>query len=385
MKQDKTSKWTIFFFMGAALALGSRLPAAQADAAARNNPLVESSSGDKQWQGLQAAARPWTREEMLSAVPVDVPGVNDETLAMWAAESISKSAYDTKGGPGFEPGAAPGGRVDKRVMDALSLGVEQAGMNKGYSYPPPYTRYETFPNYTGYPHATVGKVFFTKPGIGNFVCSASSVGGDAVITVAHCIHDSATTTFWTNWVFIPAYKNGVAPFGQWSANILYYLSAYRNGGSGDSRYDIGGAVLNRNSGLKISQKVGFLGFAWNQSTSSTSAHWAVIGYPQAAPFNGNNQYICQASYAYNAGGSAPSPIAVGCDQTGGTSGGPWVRNYAGISGAVNYVNGVNSYRRCFDAACNSLYTQELFSPYFDNNSKVLKDCLVNSTPGHPAC
>jgi len=383
MKQAKSSKWTLFLFMGAALALGSRLPAAQSDAAARN-PLVESSYGDKQWQAAQAEGHEWTREEMLSAKSLDVPGVNDETLAKWAAESISKSAYDTKGGPGFEPGAGPGGRVAKSVMEPVSAGVQMDGMDKGYSYPAPFTRYETFPNYNGYPHITVGKVFFTKPGIGNFVCSASSIGGDAVMTAAHCIHDATTNTFWTNWAFIPAYKNGTKPYGQWTANYLFYLAAYYTGG-GDSRYDIGGAVLNRISGFKISQKVGYLGFAWNQSTSSTSAQWAIIGYPQAAPFNGNLQYICQASYAYNAGGNAPSPIGAGCDQSGGTSGGPWIRNYAGVPGTTNYINGVNSYRRCFDQACTQLYTQELFSPYFDNNSKTLKDCLVNSTPGHPAC
>jgi len=383
MKQAKTSKWTIFFFMGAALALGSRLPAAQADAAARN-PLVVSSAGDKEWQAAQAAGHVWTEEEMASAVSLDVPGVNEETVAKWAAEAIAKSAYNTKGGPGFDPGAAPGGRVTKTAMDPQSAVEDQAGMDKGYSYPAPYTRYETFPSYTGYPHVTVGKVYFTEPGVGNFVCSGSSIGGDAVMTAAHCIHSATGTTFWTNWVFVPAYKNGAAPFGQWTANILYYLSAYRDGGSGDSRYDIGGAVLNRNSGFKISQKVGFLGFAWNQSTN-TGAHWAIIGYPQAAPFNGTQQFICQASYAYNAGGSAPSPIGAGCDQTGGTSGGPWIRNYAGFSGQVNFINGVNSFRRCFDQACTSLYTQELFSPYFDDNAKILKDCLVNSTPGHPAC
>jgi V8-like Glu-specific endopeptidase len=385
MRNAKIPKWTVFIFMGAALAAGSRLPAAQADAAAQSKPLIESSYGDKEWRGLQAAARPWTREEMMSAVAADLPGVNEDTLQMWAAEAVAKGAYDTKGGAGFEPGAGPGGRVSKSVEPVTAGEDLKSAQDKGYSYPAPYSRYETFPNYTGYPHSTVGKVFFTKPGVGNFVCSASSIGGDGVITAAHCVHDSATNTFWSNWVFVPAYKNGSAPLGQWTANFLLYLSAYKNGGSGDSRYDIGGAVLNRNAGLRISQKVGFLGFAWNQNNAGTGAHWAIIGYPQAAPFNGNLQYICQSSYAYNAGGSAPSPIGTGCDQTGGTSGGPWVRNYSGVGGNSDYVNGVNSYRRCFDTQCTSLYTQELFSPYFDNSAKAIKDCAASSTPGHPAC
>jgi V8-like Glu-specific endopeptidase len=382
MSNAKASK--AVFFLCAAMAVGSLVPAL-AHAAGQGKPLLLNSYDDKEWKGLQAVARPWTREEMMSAVPADMPRVNEDTLQMWAAEAMSKSVYDTQGGPGFEPGAAPGGRVAKTVEPVTAGEAMQSGMDKGYSYPAPFTRYETFPNYTGFPHTTVGKVFFTKPGVGNFVCSASSIGGDGVITAAHCVHDGATNTFWSNWVFVPAYKNGAAPYGQWTANHLWVGGGYINGGSGDSRYDVGGAVLNRIGGLKISQKVGYLGFAWNQTnTSGTGAHWAIIGYPQAAPFNGGQQFICQTSYGYSAGGSAPSPIGVGCDQTGGTSGGPWIRNYSGTGGASNYANGVNSYRRCFDNACTSLYTQELFSPYFDNSTKALKDCIVNSVPGNPA-
>lgn len=378
MTNNRIARWTIVFGMTAVLVGGSRLNA---------QPRFETSFQDKGWKAMQETARPWTREEMLSAIPDDIPAVSEATLQQWAYELLKKPTYDTKGGPRVEPGAGPGGRTAQMaeppiVQDAVDKSVQE--LAGGYSYPAPFTRYEVFPNYSGYPHITVGKVFFTKPGIGNFVCSGSSIGGDGVITAAHCVHDSNSGAFWTNWTFVPAYKNGTAPYGQWSANHLWFISNYQNNAGGDSRYDIGGAVLNRKSGVKISQKVGFLGFAWNQDNGSLSAHWALIGYPAASPFNGNLMYICQASYAYSAGGSAPSPIGVGCDQTGGTSGGPWIRNYSGASGASNYVNGVNSYRRCVNASCTSVFTNELFSPYFDNTAKALKDCIVNSVPGNPA-
>jgi len=388
MKQGKASGRTIFSLTLAVLAVFAALAVgspAQLNAAAHNRPLIETSFDDQQWKGMQAATRPWTREEMMSAVPADLPGVNEQTLQRWAAEELSGSVYNTAGGPGVIPGGGPAGQVNKMAAAEVEVAGGTGPIDPlGYSYPAPFTRYEAFPSFTIYPYKTVGKVFFTEPGIGNFVCSASSIGGDGVITAAHCVHDSATGTFWSNWVFVPAYRDGVAPYGQWTANHLWFLSAYQDGGNGDSRFDIGGAVLNRKGTTKISASVGFLGFQWNQTTTATSAHWAILGYPQAAPFNGNRLQICQASFAYTAGGSAPSPIGAGCDQTGGTSGGPWIRSFSGNAGATNYANGVNSYRRCFDQACTSVYTFELFSPYFDNSAKALRDCIVNSVPGNPA-
>lgn len=370
---------------------------------------IENSAGDRSWMAGQAGAREWSREEMMKALPADMPEVTDGDAARWEREPSSE-AYDTSSGPGFIPGGTPAigakgpwragadeeeavapvpdpvlaiRRNDSRFEAATNARPTDV-RSLGYTYPAPYSRYETFPNYTGYPHKTVGKVFFSNPLNGkSYVCSASSIGGDAVITAAHCVRDGKTGTWWTNWTFVPAYRSGVAPYGQWTANHLWSRTPYVNGAAGDSRYDVGGAVLNRRSLTRISDSVGFLGFMWNASSTDTGAHWALIGYPAASPFHGQYQYICQSSFAYNGSTGAPATIGAGCDMTGGCSGGPWLRMYAKVAGNWNYVNGVNSYRRCFDSACTSLYTHELFTPYFDANIKVLRDCLVNSIPGNP--
>jgi V8-like Glu-specific endopeptidase len=362
---------------------------------------VATSANDRAWVATQSVTRPWTREEMLAATPADMPELSRLELDRWTFEGLSGDVYDTSGGPGIDPGGSSSRDANPRFprLDPVITGeVDEPGTfesgvatdspygppaNHGYAYPPPFTRYETFPNYTGYPHRAVGKVFFTKPGVGNFVCSASSIGGDGVITAAHCVRDGRTGAWWTNWVFVPAYYNGAAPYGQWTANHLWARGPWVNGYSGDNRFDVGGAVLNRRSGVRISTSVGWLGFMWNQSQSSTSAHFALIGYPAKAPFTGGLQYICQASFAYY-GAGAPSAVGVGCDMSNGCSGGPWLRMYSKIAGSANYVNGVISYRRCIDAACVNVYTYELYSPYFDANIKSLKDCIVNSIPGNPA-
>lgn len=359
------------------------LAAATADAQGAR-PLPQSSLSDRNWQ---PAVRPWTREEMMSAIPGDMPSVPEAELAAWAAESARGAVYDLSGGPGAIAAGLPEGErrsaADESpdVPGPVFAGAPAGEQPLGYGYPAPFTRYETFPSYTNFPHQTVGKVFFTKPGSGNYVCSAASVGGDGVFTAAHCVHDGRTDTWWTNWVFVPAYKNGAAPYGQWTADHLWVQGGWINGANGDFRYDLGGAVLSRKSGKKISQRVGFLGFMWN---ANANAHWTSIGYPQGPPFNGRLQQICQASYAYSAGGSVPDPIALGCDFTGGSSGGPWIRSYAKGANNNNYLNGVNSFQRCGNASCTTIFGKEMFSPYFDSTAKSLRDCIVNSVPGNPA-
>lgn len=42
--------------------------------------------------------------------------------------------------------------------------------------------------YRSFPYRVVGRVYFTRDGQ-DFVCSAASTGGDAVITAAHCISE----------------------------------------------------------------------------------------------------------------------------------------------------------------------------------------------------
>lgn len=351
-------------------------------AAQTPRPAPETSMTDRGWLAERAVAQPWTREEMLSAVADDLPGVTEAEIAAWAAEASLGAAYDLSGGPGAIPSGLPGGQMRSAVDERAEVpGTILAGVHpRGYTHPAPFTRYETFPSYTTYPHRTVGKVFFTKPGIGNYVCSAASIGGDGVLTAGHCVRDGRTGAWWTNWVFVPAYKNGQAPYGQWSANHLWAKGAWVNGDSGDFRYDLGGAVLNRKSGKQISNRVGWLGFLWNVSANS---HWTAIGYPQGAPFDGKLQQICQASFAYSASGAKPAPVGIGCDLTGGSSGGPWIRSYSKDAGQSNYLNGVNSFARCKNAACTQVNV-EMFSPYFDATAKSLRDCVVNSVPGNPA-
>lgn len=321
-----------------------------------------------------AADRPWTEAEMAAAIPYPLPTVKDSTVVVDMLEPAAEA-----GEAGFIPGSLPEGEALEAVVEVDSPLMElTAGEGvEGYTYPPPYTRFEVFTGIAGnnryvlYPYVTVGKVFFRQRGV-SYVCSASSAGRHAILTAGHCVHDGSNSTAgWsTNVVFVPAYRNGTSPRQQWTASWLATKSAWYQ--SANLRYDLGGAVLYKRNNQMLSQVVGNLGFAYNQPYE---LHWNVFGYPAASPFNGMLMWSCQASFAYQGthGSSGPRTKGIGCDMTGGSSGGPWVWKFSGGSGATNYLNGVTSYRR-------TGYSQELYSPHFDSSSLSLRDLVVNGNP-----
>ena len=161
---------------------------------------------------------------------------------------------------------------------------------------------------------TSGKVFFTSFGV-NYVCSATVVnseGKSEVWTAGHCVSDGQAWNY--NWVFVPNYVNGWAPYGYWYSKQLWTTSAWFNNNN-DFSNDVGAAVMSRNSGWRIADYLGGQGIAWNYPRQYVYA----FGYPQAAPFNG------QTLWAENG-----STFAWGADQgmvnymTGGSSGGAWL-------------------------------------------------------------
>ena len=87
------------------------------------------------------------------------------------------------------------------------------------------------PPYTSAPTRTNGKVFFSDGG-SNYVCSGTAVlsgNKSTVWTAGHCVHDGASG-FHTNWSFVPAYADGSAPYGEWTARNLLTTSGWANGG-----------------------------------------------------------------------------------------------------------------------------------------------------------
>ena len=217
----------------------------------------------------------------------------------------------------------------ERMREAIPAdevkGATGAAQRKALAYP--FTRYE--PATYNPAH---GKVFFSD-GAANYVCSgtALSSGNQSVVwTAGHCVNEGPGS-FYTNWAFVPGYKDGAAPYGTWAAANLLTTSAWGN--SGDFSYDLGAAVVGTNgSGQTLTSVVGSRGIAFNQAAEQ---HYLSHGYPAAPPFSGGRMFICEADLGTRDTSANPATMGIGCDMTGGSSGGGWV--------AGNNVLSVNSY------------------------------------------
>jgi V8-like Glu-specific endopeptidase len=186
--------------------------------------------------------------------------------------------------------------------------------------PLPWTSAEVTTPYTQAPTSTHGKVFFTLGG-NDYVCSGTallSANKSTVWTAGHCVNEGPGA-FATNWQFVPAYKDGAKPLGVYVAENLYTPTAWRN--SGDFSYDLGAAVVAPAGGTELTDRVGGRGIAFNYSRSQT---YNSYGYPAAPPFTGERLWRCNSGLQTSDDSASPATMGIGCDMTGGSSGGGWI-------------------------------------------------------------
>lgn len=202
-----------------------------------------------------------------------------------------------------------------------------------------------------YPYSAVGKLFFTVPGQGNFVCSASVVRPRVVVTAGHCTHKGSggAAGFYTNFYFVPAYRDGAAPFQGWYPNYVMTTSAWSVGGGSvpnEADYSMFQMSDNYMNGAytKIGNVTGYLGY---QTQALAANHATLLGYPC-------NLDSCSKMHQVNAGNGDtvfPNNVEYGSDMTGGSSGGPWIQNFGapavgqtgGNNPGVNRIIGITSY------------------------------------------
>lgn len=186
------------------------------------------------------------------------------------------------------------------------------------------------------PVAHIGKVFFTLGGQ-NYVCSGNVVSASnksTVATAGHCLNEGPGK-FATNFVFVPKYKDGVAPYGAWSASEYFTPTQWSVGG--DISYDTGFAAMDpRQDGALLEDVVGGSGVAFNEARG---LKYTAYGYPAAKPFNGERLWSCTGTATNDTTNPQFGTQGIPCDMTGGSSGGPW---FIG-SGSDGFQNSINSY------------------------------------------
>jgi V8-like Glu-specific endopeptidase len=285
-------------------------------------PAVHHVTGDR-----AAIHAKWTPERMRSAIPLDTLTVDAKALATVPAGS-PHTVTPTK--PEAAPRAFPSGG-----------GAWTGG---------------------GAVVHTAGRVFFTYSG------RTASCSGDAVtsgnksvvLTAGHCVKlDGA---FHTDWVFVPAYNNGNAPYGTWTANTLLTTPQWQ--ASEDINYDVGAAVVDPLGGQLLTDVVGGQGVAFNQARGQ---NMYAFGYPAADPYDGTALIYCSGPVfdAFISDG-----IGMDCDMTGGASGGPWFLSFNEATGTGSQ-NSVNSYKINFIPFW-------MFGPYFGTDAQNLYNTAAAS-------
>ncbi|OLT45132.1 peptidase [Saccharomonospora sp. CUA-673] len=203
---------------------------------------------------------------------------------------------------------------------------------------------------------TTGRVFFQMDGQ-DASCSGNVVdspNGSVVMTAGHCVYYQGG--WHTDFVFVPGYDNGDAPYGEWAAEKTMAPPEWESGE--DMNHDVGIAVVEEKDGATIADTVGSTEIAFN---GERGRDMHAFGYPAAAPYDGSTLTYC-------AGGTFTDPLltddyGMRCDMTGGSSGGPWFSSFDPETG-TGVQESVNSFGYVF-------LPNVMFGPYFGDQAQAL--------------
>ncbi len=257
----------------------------------------------------------------------------------------------------------------------------------------PYTtsRVDTVGNNVSktYPYSAAGKLYF-KDGAGNYVCSASLIKRGVIVTAAHCVSEFGENRFYTNFQFVPAKYNTLAPFGVWTAEQVLIKTSYFNGTDPCAvrgivcANDVAVIRLAPQSGTFPGTRTGWFGYgaAGYGFTPNNLALINQLGYPVSHD-SGN---IMQRTDSQGVVTPSNSNNTVwGSRQTGGSSGGPELVNL-GFQGVLTTPLGSEAARNIVVGATSWGYTSpdvklQGASPFTANNivSLVNSACLVSGT------
>lgn len=238
----------------------------------------------------------WTPQRMQGAEPVDLPETGRSPSSAGAARSWGRT-----------------------VQIASTSGVAQYDFEPGSE--------------TTFPQSVHGRIFFTIPGEGDASCSGTLVASrlrNVVFTAAHCVHYPGSQPS-TNVTFVPAYRDGSEPFGEYPAAGLLAPEEWT------SRFDLSYDVAIVQLPVPLEQTLGARGIAFNKAPGTT---YRIFGYPgePSPPYNGQRLIQCDAAFfGLESVGSHPfSTIAFPCGMRQGSSGGGWVNPEGSVVSVVSH-------------------------------------------------
>jgi V8-like Glu-specific endopeptidase len=182
---------------------------------------------------------------------------------------------------------------------------------------------------------------FVRDGGDDHFCTASVVtspGRDLLITAAHCINGGKGGGYRRDIVFIPDYRDGMAPFGIWTPRRL--LVARQWSRDSDPGLDVGFVVLEPHDGRNIEDVLGANRLRFNPPYRQLVR---VTGYPDSgdAPITCRNWTTrwSATQLRFQCGGYAD-----------GTSGSPWVTGFDPRTQTGTIVGVIGGYQEGGDTA-----------------------------------
>jgi V8-like Glu-specific endopeptidase len=273
----------------------------QADAGARLHPPAAASAGQLSEEAARVA-RYWTPERMRSTPPLD-------------------------------GGTVPGGEASASFATVLDA--------------------------TAPPYSVNGRIF-VRQGNRRGYCSGTAINSPTrqlVLTAAHCVNsgplEKSRRTIWSRLMqFVPAYRNGVAPFGVFVALRGKIFAPKQWVKTGNPTFDVGAFLTVPNAaGQNVADAVG--GGVTIAVDRSRAQSFQTFGYPATVRTlqQCESPYVGDDSLTYPLPG--PPTVAIRCRWTPGASGGGWL-----VDGGTA-INGLTSYGHRGDR-------RHTFSPYFSS-------------------
>jgi hypothetical protein len=190
--------------------------------------------------------------------------------------------------------------------------------------------------------------------------------------------------------FVPAYNNGSAPYGSWTAATVTVLTSYYDGTDNCTQYgvicadDVAVITLNPQNGRYAGHYAGWFAYGWNgySCNSSSQALITQLGHPVALDGGllmqrNDSQGFVSTSLSNN--------TIIGSLMTGGSSGGPWLVNFGlppslsgisfGTAATYDVVVGVTSW-----GYIDTSVKQQGASPFTSGNIVVLVNKVCGDTP-----
>ena len=301
------------------------------------------SLGEEYWTEERRAEA----ERRATAKPFPMPKAGGGERPATTGEALPK------GPPGANAGRNPDSHADAKSAAAHLEPPGAGGATVDVQHP------------LVYPWTAVGKLSYTqngKPDTG----SGALISPNIVLTAGHCIYDKNNGGKSIEVDFYPSYGVGAQgrdpqkdPYYKFNCSYLAWRLAWSE--DRDPAYDYGLAWIDAAPGNKL----GWLGYAWNQPTNLT---WTAYGYPPytpTAPTSGNTMKAVAGRYAPSPIRPFPGMIGMTNNDMGhGSSGGPWVTTNPVITDWHDtwpyHVVGVNSTIHAPPPIMSSPYfTQEL--------------------------